>query len=288
MDTTKIAAFASTLEAGSLSTAARRLGVRLSTLSRHIGELERTLGAPLLERTGRGVRPTAAGARFLVRARVILAEVERARAEIDGPPPKRLRLTVPPDLSRHFMPAIAAELVRRHPGLALDVVGDARVASLGEEAFDAALRLGAPSAPSAIATKVGAVSVHACTTTEALRGARGQIARIEAVRVQGVAPTIRGKHGGRAAELPLVGAVCLPTFDEAAELAARTDRLVVLPSFVALPHLEAGRLVTVPGWSLPSVALHVLRTPQHRASAVLRDLTTLVEGALEAFEARLT
>ena len=47
------------LDAGSLMGAARRLQAQQPTLSRHIAELESQIGAPLFERTGRGVVPTA-------------------------------------------------------------------------------------------------------------------------------------------------------------------------------------------------------------------------------------
>ena len=56
-----VRSFLAVLEAGSLMGAARRTGAQQPTLSRHIAELESQLGAPLFERTGRGVNPTAAG-----------------------------------------------------------------------------------------------------------------------------------------------------------------------------------------------------------------------------------
>ena len=55
-----VRSFLAVLDAGSVSAAAKRSGARQPTLSRHVAELEAQLGAPLFERTGRGVVPTAA------------------------------------------------------------------------------------------------------------------------------------------------------------------------------------------------------------------------------------
>ncbi|MDX9861098.1 MAG: LysR family transcriptional regulator [Rhodospirillales bacterium] len=67
---------------GSLSAAARALNVAQPALSHHIGEMERTLGVPLLERFSQGVRLTAVGRLLLERAHVILEYVELAEADI--------------------------------------------------------------------------------------------------------------------------------------------------------------------------------------------------------------
>lgn len=68
-------------ERGGIRAAARQLGVAQPAVTRSIGEAEKALGAPLFERSARGVVLTAVGERFLVRAAAILAELERARDE---------------------------------------------------------------------------------------------------------------------------------------------------------------------------------------------------------------
>ena len=63
--------------------AAEALYVTQPALSQQIRRLEEELGLALLRRTSRGVELTAAGADLLVHAEAILAEVERARAQMD-------------------------------------------------------------------------------------------------------------------------------------------------------------------------------------------------------------
>ncbi|GLW09597.1 hypothetical protein Misp01_47260 [Microtetraspora sp. NBRC 13810] len=61
---------------GSVSAAARRLHLSQPTLSRQLRELERSLGAELFTRAGRGIAPTPAGEVLVRRARTVLAEAE--------------------------------------------------------------------------------------------------------------------------------------------------------------------------------------------------------------------
>jgi DNA-binding transcriptional LysR family regulator len=80
----QIESFVVVAEEGNVSRAARRLHVTQPPLTRRIQSLEDELGAPLFARTPRGMRLLPAGERFLVHARVVLAEVARAAAAVRG------------------------------------------------------------------------------------------------------------------------------------------------------------------------------------------------------------
>jgi DNA-binding transcriptional LysR family regulator len=69
-------------EEGSISAAARRLKITQPTLSRQLKELERSLGAELFTREGRGLAPTAAGSALARRAKTVLAEAEAALDDV--------------------------------------------------------------------------------------------------------------------------------------------------------------------------------------------------------------
>ena len=75
---THIQSFIAVAEEGHVGRAARRLHLTQPPLSRHILALEDELGAPLFERTPRGMRLLPAGEAFLHHARRILAEVDAA------------------------------------------------------------------------------------------------------------------------------------------------------------------------------------------------------------------
>lgn len=82
MELRQLRYFVQIAEAGSVRSAASRLRIAQSALSRHVAALEDELGVPLLERHARGVRPTPAGIHLRERAAAILGQVEDARAEI--------------------------------------------------------------------------------------------------------------------------------------------------------------------------------------------------------------
>lgn len=74
--------FLSIVEAGSLSKAARNLGVAQPALSQHVTNLEQELDSPLLERSPRGVVCTPAGNLLYEHARTIVRQIERAEADV--------------------------------------------------------------------------------------------------------------------------------------------------------------------------------------------------------------
>src|SRR5690349_13681589 len=77
-------AFIAVADLGGFAPAARKLGLSAPAVTRLIAALEDRLGARLLQRTTRSVALTDAGARYLERARRILADVEEAEAAAEG------------------------------------------------------------------------------------------------------------------------------------------------------------------------------------------------------------
>lgn len=76
--------FVAIVEEGSFSRAANRLNITQPALSQQVKALENELGAPLLERLGRGVRVTAAGRAYLPHAQTTLAAYQRGRRAVNG------------------------------------------------------------------------------------------------------------------------------------------------------------------------------------------------------------
>lgn len=140
-----IAAFVATLEEGSISASARRLGLAKSVVSERIAELERALGVRLIQRTTRKLSLTENGHTFLPRARRILQEATEATAELaerQGTLTGPLRLSAPVSFGiLHLGPALYSFL-HEHPGIDLTLEFDDRFVDAAADGFDAVLRHG--------------------------------------------------------------------------------------------------------------------------------------------------
>src|SRR5919199_1058426 len=133
MELRQLRYFLVTAEELHFSRAAHRLHIAAPSLSQQIRALERELGVPLFERTPQRVELTVAGRALVERARVVLAEVERARADVRAAGTGRQRLTL--------RVANMAELVLDGPlrGLAegIDGVEVSVSSSRGDDALEA-------------------------------------------------------------------------------------------------------------------------------------------------------
>lgn len=287
MDTDRITSFVVAAEVGSLSKAASRLRRQLSAVSRHVAELEADLGVRLFERTGRGVRLTAAGERFLERGKQVLREIELARAEArgaDAREPSLVRLSVPPDLAQQVLPGVLVSLSERFPSLSIHVRAEVRRVSLAEESYEAVVRLGPLTPSGLLARGLGSLSVRLYGSAGHALPRPQDVAGQEFVGVGGPRE-LTVLHRGKPVKLTLGGRVQVSSFYEAAEIAARTGRLVVLPSFSALPFLASRRLSPVARWAkFQPIDVHLLRTPRHRGSRVLDALAEGLTTALSEVE----
>jgi DNA-binding transcriptional LysR family regulator len=159
-----VKSFLAVLDAGSLMGAARRLGAQQPTLSRHIAELEAQLGAPLFERTGRGVTPTA----------VALAIAESARQMEAGADALQRRLAVQRDLSHgsvritasqvvaaYLLPPVLANLQLEEPGIRIELVASNQLSNLLRREADIAVRMLRPEQASLVARKLAEVPIVA-------------------------------------------------------------------------------------------------------------------------------
>jgi DNA-binding transcriptional LysR family regulator len=147
---------------GSLSGAARALGVGQSTMGRRLAAMETRLGQPLLARTRDGFRPTAAGEAILGNVERIEHEALAAARRITGKDVRlegTIRLTTVETLAAEIVMPLLAAFRIAHPGIAVDLAPDTRSLSLSRREADVALRVARPTAHDLAARKVGEVTV---------------------------------------------------------------------------------------------------------------------------------
>jgi molybdate transport repressor ModE-like protein len=135
--------FLTVAEAGSLSAAARKLGMTQPTMSRKLAELESALGEPLFERDRSGVVLTEFGQRLLEPARQMaqwaaeLSSVAEHRSEPHGV----VKITVPPGIGHMFLTPWAARLRVQVPQIDVHVLSTVRPLDMVRREADIALRL---------------------------------------------------------------------------------------------------------------------------------------------------
>lgn len=132
------------VDAGSLSSAARSLGLSLAAVSRQISSLEEELGAPLLVRTTRRTSLTDAGTRFLEHARRLAREADAARASVRPDSAIGGRVVLSTSVTLGVLRVVPAmpKLLGAHSTLELELRLEERAADLVSEGVDIALRAG--------------------------------------------------------------------------------------------------------------------------------------------------
>ena len=138
----EMSVFTTVAQEGSLSAAARALGLTPSAVSRIIARTEQRLGTRLLLRTTRAITFTAEGDAFLRGARRILADMDEVEAAIadQGVPRGRLRVSAALGHGRLAIVPLVAAFSARYPNIVVDLtLGDEVVDILGGQA-DVALR----------------------------------------------------------------------------------------------------------------------------------------------------
>lgn len=161
-DWTLMRSLLAVLAEGSLSAAARRLGVAHPTMARHIAELEATLGAPLFVRGPTGLVPTPLGeslrdpAQAMQSAYDHLLRTATAQAQaISG----TIRIAASEVIGIEVLPGLLAPLRAAHPGLDFELAISDENADLLRRDADIALRMVRPTQGDLVAQKVAEVGL---------------------------------------------------------------------------------------------------------------------------------
>ncbi len=137
-----VEAFITIARTGSFSEAAKQLDVSPSALSRRVKTLEEHLGERVFERHHGGTRLTAAGEAYREAAEKALAVLALGKAEASQAESEKVSITVPQYFANAFLAPALAEFEECHPDIHLKIDTSPRVADLGDESFDLAVRFG--------------------------------------------------------------------------------------------------------------------------------------------------
>lgn len=157
--------FGAVVADGSLSAAARRLGLSQPTLGRHIEALEQALGITLFERTLQGLKPTETALRLyepVEQAKLALAEAHLVAEGTAGALEGTVRITSSTVTSHYILPPLLAGIRTEFPQIAVEVVPSDSVENLLLREADIAVRMFRPTQLELITRKLGEIPVVAC------------------------------------------------------------------------------------------------------------------------------
>lgn len=292
MDTLRdYAVFVAVVDSGGFTPAARSLGLTKSAVSKRVALLEDRLGARLLDRTTRRLRPTGPGLSFLESCRRVLAEVEAAEAAVSSLHTEArgtLRVNAPMSFGLRHLGGLLPPFLERHPGLSVDLVLNDRVVDLIDEGFDVAVRIADLVDSALIARRLAPARLVVCAAPAYWRRhgrpERPQDLAGHECLIYSYQPNIaewpfRMPGGGRGAR---VGGRLRANNGDVLRAAAVAGLGVALaPTFIVGDDLRAGRLETaLEGFEAPPLAIHAVFPPGRHPTAKVRAFVDHMIAAL--------
>ena len=278
---------------GSLSAAARHLGMSPAMATKHVNALEARLGVKLFHRSTRQLRLTEAGSEYLDACLRILPEIDEAEAAVASQRVKAsglLRMTVPLSFGRCFVAPLMPGFSERHPEVTVELgLSDAQLDLLAGN-WDLAIRIGRLADSPLQARRLGDSEMVVCAAPAYLdrRGVPRRIAELVQHNCLGYTLSAMqdrehwafGEH--REHKVPVRGDLLANNGEALLAAALGGQGVIYQPRFIVGPALERGELVALP-LDRPLMALggiHVLYPPDRRPPAKVR---VMVDYLAQAF-----
>lgn len=191
LDWNQLKAFLETAETGSLSAAARKLGLTQPTLSRQVAAIEQRMGVTFFERVGKAMALTPTGLDLLEHARAMGAAAEALGLAASGRSQAVggvVSVSATDTVAAYLLPTLVRQLHEREPGIAIEVISSDALSDLLRREADIAIRHVKPEQPELIARLVREASASFYASEDW-------------VKVHG-----HPRHAEEAARLPFVGA----------------------------------------------------------------------------------
>ena len=284
--------FASVVECGSFTEAARSLGVAKNVVSHQVASLERELGATLLLRTTRKVRPTEEGARFYERISTVLRQAEQAVDELTESyetPKGVLRVTAPLHFGTIVVVPTVKQYLRAFPDMKVELSLEDRISDLITDSFDLSIRVGWPQDSSNIMRKIADVLRYPVASPQLVR-------HLDHPRQLADLPYLEYSANRRKSELilsqgdqtskvtldPILRADTTTAIHAAAK---KGIGVAIMSDFHVADDIKAGQLVRLlPDWELPKGGIYVQYPPsKFRVAKSVRFFETMIAFYQESF-----
>lgn len=282
LDIEDLQTFVEVADAGGVSSAARRLGVSKSIVSRRLFRLEADLGIQLLARTTRGAALTEAGVTFRDHAARVCAEIDIARETIlpAGDLRGRLRIAAPLSFGPTNLAPVFAELAQRYPQLHIHTCYSDRFVDIVGEGFDCAIRVGYLSDSNLIARRIGPIHGKLVASPGYIKtyGAPEKPEELlsHQALMQGT-ETWQFTDGDKTISVHPQGRFKADSGIALAAAAAAGLGIAWLPAFLVESYLASGALVSLmTRYPPPTAGMFVVRPPGSHPARKVRVLTELL------------
>lgn len=268
--------FTRIVELESFTEAAGVLNIPRATATHTIKELEKRLGARLLDRTTRQVKPTLDGQAFYERSKRVLAELENAETSLSthvANPRGTLRLDLHGSHATMIILPRIGEFRKRYPHIDVIIGSGDRLVDLVKEGIDCVVRAGQLRDSSLVVRKLADMPEIICASPEYLARHGTPNHPRELVEHQGIGFFSRGNDSrypftvildGKVTNFEASGWISVSDAECYMSAALAGCGLIQLPRFRLEEHLQAGRLVQVlPEWICPELPVCALY-PFHR------------------------
>jgi DNA-binding transcriptional LysR family regulator len=280
-------AFVTVADLQGFAPAARKLKLSPPAVTRLIAALEQRLGARLLQRTTRKVALTDVGARYLERARRILADIEEAERAAEGEsarPSGQLVVSAPLGFGRLHVSPVMSSFLERYPDVSGELRLEDRVVSLVEDGIDLAVRIGELADSSLVARHVGEMRriVVASPAYLKVRGEPKRPADIASHDTIQFGSTValadwRFLDGGKEVRVAYAPRLLTNSSDAALQYAEAGGGLTRVLAYQAAASLKAGRLkIVLETFELPASPIHIVYPTSRLLSAKVRTFIDLV------------
>jgi DNA-binding transcriptional LysR family regulator len=277
---------------GSFAAAGRELNMSPPAVSRAVASLEDHVGARLLTRTTRSVRPTETGARYVEDCRSILAAIDEAEAAASGSyarPTGSLTVTASVMFGQIYILPLVTEFLDTYPEVDARLLFLDRVTNLVDEGIDVAIRIGNLPDSSHSAVRVGSVRRVVCGSPDYLKRAGtpetpGDLARHRVIAATSAATLVDWKFGRNEQEtIPVSPSLSCNSNPAAIEAARSGWGLTRVLSYQVAQDLAEGRLVAVlEQYEGEPYPVHIVHPEGRRASAKVRQFVDFAAERLRA------
>ncbi len=288
--------FSALAMAGSLSAAAREMGITTAAVSKHLSQMESRLGVPLITRTTRRMSLTVEGDFLLRHARSILAEMADLEQQLGASrskPSGLLRVNSTLGFGRSHVGPLISRFTQQYPQVDVQLQLSVDPPALTEDAFDVCIRFGPPPDTRVISRKIANNRRLLCAPPSYIARHGEPISPADLVRhnfisirqggeAYGVIKLSRGRSG-KTETIKTRGNLTTNDGSIAVQWALDGHGILMRAEWDIRTYLAQGQLVQIlPQFRTPDADIYAVYPAQHKSAARVKAFVDFIVQAFSS------